>query len=406
MKYALGLLGVAAAGTLLFVSAAMNWRFGFSLGKSEFDAQIYGAASAAADGLKALLPFFIMWAVRQRSWMQAASGILVWLVCTAYSLTSSLGFSAINRAETLGERTIVATQYKTLSADLKTAKEKLAFTPQHRSVGAVQASLDAALNTSIKTRKGRKSVAEVTENCTLSTFTASKHCPKIQRLRSELASAQQANKLESKITSLEAKLEKVSTGAAIAGSDPQSELLTKLSGLKRSHVETALIVLVSMLVEIGSGLGFFVVLGDKNTRNNKKKVAKREVVSTKAEATPVVTASANDNTSSAKYVQSNEPVAHEFDETSDELRDFYSSRIQKSEGSSITASKLYESYCSWAESKGKEPMTLPAFGRQFSEIGIQKAKIAGRIRYIGVKLASNTSEKGLPKAYVPRAMAV
>ncbi len=404
MKYALGLLGVAAAGTLLFVSAAMNWRFGFSLGKSEFDAQIYGAASAAADGLKALLPFFIMWAVRQRSWMQAASGVLVWLVCTSYSLTSSLGFSAINRAETLGERTIVATQYKTLTADLKTAKEKLAFTPQHRSVGAVQASLDAGLNTSIKTRKGRKSVAELTENCTLSNFTASKHCPKIQRLRSELASAQQSEKLESKIASLESKLEKVSTGAAIAGSDPQSELLTKLTGIKRAHIETALIVLVSMLVEIGSGLGFFVVLGDKNTRTAKKKA--KQVASTKAEATPVVTASANDNRSGAKYVQSNEPVAHEFSETSDELRDFYASRIEKSEGSSITASKLYESYCSWAETKGKEPMTLPAFGRQFSEIGIQKAKIAGRIRYIGVKLASNTSEKGLPKAYVPRAVAV
>ena len=265
MKYALGLLGVVAAGTLLFVSAAMNWRFGFSLGKSEFDAQIYGAASAAADGLKALLPFFIMWAIRQRSYMQALSGMLVWTVCTSYSLTSSLGFSAINRAETLGERTIVASQYTDLRADLKTAKEKLAFTPQHRSVGAVQANLDASLNKSVKTRKGRKSVAEVTANCTLSNYTAAKHCSGIQQLRSELASARQADKLESRIATLQTKLEKVSTGAAIAGSDPQSALLTKLTGVKREHVETALIVLVSMLVEIGSGLGFFVVLGDKST---------------------------------------------------------------------------------------------------------------------------------------------
>ncbi len=403
MRYALGLLGVAAAGTLLFVSAAMNWRFGFSLGKEGFDAQIYGAASAAADGLKALLPFFIMWAVRQRSWMQAASGVLVWLVCTSYSLTSSLGFSAINRAETIGAKTIVASQYKDLRADLKTAKQKLAFTPEHRSVGAVQASLDAGLNKSVKIRGKRKSVSEITEGCTLSNFTASKHCPKIQRLRSELASAMQADKLETKIASLKSKLEKVSTGAAVAGADPQTALLTKLTGIKHEHVETALIVLVSMLVEIGSGLGFFVVLGDKNTKRTAKKA--KTVVSTKVETTPIVTASANDNRTGTKVVQSNDLV-NEFSETSDELRDFYANRIEKSEGSSITASKLYENYCSWAESKGKEPMTLPAFGRQFSEIGIQKAKIAGRIRYIGVKLASNTSEKGLPKAYVPRAMAV
>ena len=40
MKHALGLFGVVAASILLAVSAAMNWQFGFSLGKSEFDSQI------------------------------------------------------------------------------------------------------------------------------------------------------------------------------------------------------------------------------------------------------------------------------------------------------------------------------------------------------------------------------
>jgi hypothetical protein len=48
MRHALGVLGVLAAGVLLAVSCAMNWRFGFSLGRTEFDGQIYGAASAAA----------------------------------------------------------------------------------------------------------------------------------------------------------------------------------------------------------------------------------------------------------------------------------------------------------------------------------------------------------------------
>ncbi len=65
MRHALGVLGVLAAGVLLAVSAAMNWRFGFSLSRTEFDGQIYGAASAAADCTKALVPFFFFaaWAV-------------------------------------------------------------------------------------------------------------------------------------------------------------------------------------------------------------------------------------------------------------------------------------------------------------------------------------------------------
>ena len=43
-RHALGVLGVVAAGILLAVSAAMNYRFGFSLGKTALDGQIYGAA--------------------------------------------------------------------------------------------------------------------------------------------------------------------------------------------------------------------------------------------------------------------------------------------------------------------------------------------------------------------------
>ena len=77
MKHALGVLGVAAAGVLLAVSAAMNWRFGYSLGMTEVDKQIYGAASAAADCFKALVPFFLFAALKNRMWSQVvASAVL------------------------------------------------------------------------------------------------------------------------------------------------------------------------------------------------------------------------------------------------------------------------------------------------------------------------------------------
>ena len=66
MRHLLGLLGIIAAGVLLAVSAAMNWRFGYSLGKTELDGQIYGAASAAADCFKALVPFFFFAAIKNR----------------------------------------------------------------------------------------------------------------------------------------------------------------------------------------------------------------------------------------------------------------------------------------------------------------------------------------------------
>ena len=37
MRHVLGIAGVTAAAVLLIVSAAMNWRFGYTLGKSDFE---------------------------------------------------------------------------------------------------------------------------------------------------------------------------------------------------------------------------------------------------------------------------------------------------------------------------------------------------------------------------------
>ena len=139
MRVLMSLFGVLAGIVLLVVSAAMNWRFGFSLGKTELDAQIYAAASAAADGLKALLPFFILWALRQKNLVQVTAGVLLWCVCSAYSLTSSLGFAALNRADTVGAREAQAVHYTDLRAELKRAREKLSWVPQHRSMGEVEA---------------------------------------------------------------------------------------------------------------------------------------------------------------------------------------------------------------------------------------------------------------------------
>src|SRR4029079_4210872 len=142
MRHALGVLGVLAAGVLLAVSCAMNWRFGFSLGRSELDGQIYGAASAAADCFKALVPFFFFPAVKTKMWSQAAASAVVWVVVTAYSLTSALGHSMLNRLDTAGQRTATSENYKDNRADLARAQEQLSWIPQHRPAQAVQADID------------------------------------------------------------------------------------------------------------------------------------------------------------------------------------------------------------------------------------------------------------------------
>ena len=131
-RHALGVLGVVAAGVLLAVSAAMNYRFGFSLGKTALDGEIYGAASAAADCFKALVPFFLFAAIRNRMWSQAVAAALVWTVVSAYSMTSALGHAALNRLDTTGQRAVDANTYKDLRADSKRAQDQLTWIPAHR----------------------------------------------------------------------------------------------------------------------------------------------------------------------------------------------------------------------------------------------------------------------------------
>ena len=131
-KHILGVLGVIAAGVLLVVSAAMNYRFGFSLGKTPADGQIYGAASAAADCFKALVPFFFFAAWRNRMWSQAFAAAVVWVVVTGYSMTSALGHAALNRLDMTGQRAAATANYKDMRADTKRAQDQLTWIPAHR----------------------------------------------------------------------------------------------------------------------------------------------------------------------------------------------------------------------------------------------------------------------------------
>lgn len=371
MRHALGVLGVLAASVLLLVSGAMNWRFGYSLGHSELDSQLLGLASAAADGLKALIPFFLFAAIRNKQWSQALAGGLLWVVCLSYSLTSALGFSALNRADTTGERAVQAAVYGDLRTELDKTRERLAWVPQHRPAAMVQQEIEAL-------KQNRRWA--LSDGCTNATASASKaFCRQYFQLGAELGAAQEAAKLQVRIDEMRAQLDTATTGVALVSADPQVDVLSKLSGTAKDWVATALVLMVAMLVELGSSLGFYVVFS--NWRIYEK--AEEPIVVAKVRpAQPAAVLTANDNKQAPVKLQAPE----------NDVERFYRDRVATAEGSSLTATDLYEDYCDWCEQNNKEPMALPTFGRQFGELGVHKAKIAGRIRYIGIKLHSGREE--------------
>jgi len=236
MRHVLGVLGVIAASILLAVSAAMNWRFGFSLGKTEMDGQIYGAASAAADCFKALVPFFFFAAIRNRMWSQAAASAVVWVVVTAYSLTSALGHAALNRLDTVGHRAVEAATYKDLRSDLKRAEDQASWVPQHRPAQAVQSEIDGLKNQRAWTW---------TKGCTEVNGRFNRdYCQQFHTLSSELASAEQAVALNKRIAEIKAELGKTEGVSVMSEADPQAAVLAKLAGIvlpgvKVDDVQTA-----------------------------------------------------------------------------------------------------------------------------------------------------------------------
>jgi hypothetical protein len=401
MRHALGVIGVLAAGVLLAVSAAMNWRFGYSLGKTEFDGFIYGSASAAADCMKALVPFFFFAAWRNRMWSQAAASALVWVVVTAYSLTSALGHAALNRMDSTGQRAIEAQSYKDLRADLQRAKEQLSWVPQHRPASAVQGEMESLKNT----REW-----SFTKGCTTVTGPQGrKFCQDFHALTSEFASAEQASVLEARIAEVHSKLEKVDAGSVMAEADPQAAVLTKLAGIfvpgmTVVDMQTALTIFIALLLEVGSGFGMYIAfsqwrLYDRQAPAAPAMASLAEPVTISDPVTvPVPVASvaaiekpragANDNRTAARL------VAPETD-----VERFYKERIDKKENSSVTSMELYEDYCAWCEELEKEPLALSIFCRQFGDLGVAKAKIAGRVRHIGISLRLNRDleeDKKLP----------
>ena len=398
-KHILGVLGVIAAGVLLLVSAAMNYRFGFSLGKTPADGQIYGAASAAADCFKALVPFFFFAAWRNRMWSQAFAAAIVWVVVTGYSMTSALGHAALNRLDMSGQRAAATANYKDMRADTKRAQDQLTWIPAHRPPETVSAELNV--------HKAQRFWL-VTNECTdVKGKSAREYCQQFHKLNAELASGVEAQKLETRITDIGTKLARAAGGSVMAEADPQASVLAKVTGVEIETVQTGLALLVALLIEIGSGFGMYVAFAywrmhghepqavavSASTANvaplrtadrtlalpPAEAVDVEEPAALPAPAQPPATArlGANDNRTPAKRLLPDSDVQR-----------FYREEVLATDGMSITLNDLYNSYCNWSEDQEKEPLAMPTFSREFRALGVRKEKIGGRVRYFDIALRS------------------
>jgi hypothetical protein len=400
----------------------MNYRFGFSLGKTALDGQIYGAASAAADCFKALVPFFLFAALRNKMWSQALAAALVWTVVSAYSMTSALGHAALNRLDTTGQRAVEAASYLDLRADSKRAQEQLTWIPAHRPAETVAAELNV-----LKAQR----YWVVTKECTeVAGKGARDFCQQFHKLNAEHASGVQAAKLETRIHEIGAKLANTSGGTAMAEADPQASVLAKLTGLDISHVQTALTVFVALLIEIGSCFGMYVAFAywriNDRAEDRTQLAAASPTIETVVQSAPAIAIAAKpavERVADTHPAVGPDPEAEEGRAEAQlpavrapsandnrvargvpdsDVQRFYRERIVgAAESSSLTSTELYEEYCRWCEETERVPFAHPRVTREIGELGVKKERIGKRTRYFGIALRSALQHEEDRKLPIP-----
>ncbi len=348
MRYAFMLIGAMASLGLIAVSITMNFRFGQLLGRTEIDGIIYGLASGCADGLKVILPFSIAEAWRHNRLLAVSVSITLFLIFSIYSVTSSLGFSAINRAETNGSRLKATADYTNLKKSHARLVKQRDSLPAFRPVAALKGLLRA---------RQQNHRWQTTSGCTDATVGPSRtFCNEYYQIKAELGVASKAGSLDQKVEGLSRKLQNFTGGLATSGkADPQVQMLHRVSGLSVETVETALTVILTLLVELGSGLGLYAAFG----------LGKRET----------------QNTDTASEEEPVYPVE-------DLQQEWLTQRLVQIPNASIAINLLYYDYCNWLLDHRVYPeMTDREFTEWLEQQGYHDTyEFEGCIHYRGITL--------------------
>jgi hypothetical protein len=365
--------GLIAVGFTL-VSTVMASRFGYSLGSTETDRWLYAAAGALADILKALLPLFIVAAWFVGQYVRSIAAAVLFVVFTGYSLASSFGLAAIQRAEKLGDHAAVASTYQDRRAELDRLLAQRAQLPAFRPV-------DAAAETAARTAVEREDASVKAEcekrgpRCRDLEAIARAKRDELARISVDLATSRTAAALDVQIADVRTKLEGLDVKTASREADPQAAALARLVRLvanvddksAEDYARTALHAVIAILLELGSGLGFYVVFGHHGRPREDGLVPAAPL-----QSTPV-----------ARPASIIEAVVIEG--PTDAIGRFVLESVRPTLGARVSGSEMFAAYEGWCERQGLEPVSPTMFGRL---VPWRKERIGGRIWYLDAMLAS------------------
>jgi hypothetical protein len=205
---ALVVFGILVSLVFIGGSALLNFRMGFTSADNATDGTVYGILAAAGDGLKALAPFIAACGWKHRDWLATLAAVMVFVVFTAYSFTSALGFSSQHRAAKEGAAAGAIERHQDVRDQLRRDNARLDALGPQRSSGEVSQAIANQLRTPVGT--GRWTVDQVSEGCAKNKAATKDACAKIAVLREEAVRAEEAEQLTVEVKSLAHQLDQSS----------------------------------------------------------------------------------------------------------------------------------------------------------------------------------------------------
>jgi hypothetical protein len=364
--------GFLAAGLFVLVSMAANLKFGLSLATTPFDRIIYGALSLAADLMKVALPLVAILLWRKKHRFFAAIAALFCVGAIGYSLAAAIGFAASTRSESVTANQLIVGDRKAWEAKIERTAQQLDRLGVPRSGGVIQAEIDARLR-----NPGADDCKIINGPIT------NEVCPKVDALRQELAVSRRAAELETELVVDRNRLRAAPVAASVA--DPQSATLSRLTALGEAKIRDIIAILIAVLVEFGSALGFTFVL-----------LASRSATAVPACAVQMAKGPANTAPKPKRRpVKPGIPI--KLSETpADTVTRWAFSRLDVLRAGRIQAEVAYRDFVAWCEAGGIEACSGQMFGRRFTEVvkgmGGRKVKINGRAYYEGVVLQRRSAQ--------------
>lgn len=368
MRIFLTILGGAVALFLAVISIGANATFGSFL-TTGLERWLYAVLFGSLDILKTLLPLIAAAAFVAGARTKGVVALATFAVLTILSLTASIGLYATTKSETVGDAKAARARYADAVAARDTAEADLAALGTVRPAGEIAGELAAAKHDRLYDRS---------KQCTDATATDSRAlCADIGRLEGEAAKAAEAKRLSRALDAARVKVDSLDVGAAMKAIDPQAEQLAKLASAVTpttpETVRTILAVLIAFLVEIGAGLGPWLVAPVASAR-------KSESAGPSASAPVPIAAK-----------QEPEPMtvpAPAGDAGEDLVGRWAGTALVRRRGAYVRAAEARTAFETWCASDGAEPLNPTAFGKAMRALGYDGRKVGGAMRYEGVALTA------------------